>query len=103
VLAGESAATGSPAPEVDEPAPPVPAPTDTPEVDEPATPASAPPDSGPTAPAPVAPTIRKIDSPEPVPVNLMDAAGSPVAKRVGPILAAIAIIWLLKKLFGRSK
>ena len=49
------------------------------------------------------PAIRKIDSPEPTPVNLFDAAGSPVAKRVGPVLAIIAVAWLLKKLFGRSK
>ena len=49
------------------------------------------------------PAIRKIDSPEPTPVNLLDAAGSPVAKRVGPVLAIIAVAWLLKKLFGRSK
>jgi hypothetical protein len=116
VLAGESAG---------EPATPVPAPTDAPESGESATPASVPPDSGAAAPAPAAepeparaavvssapaaaaapaqPGVRKIDSPEPVPVDLMDAAGSSVAKRVGPILAAIAIIWLLKKLFGRSK
>ena len=49
------------------------------------------------------PAIRKIDSPEPTPVNLLDAAGSPVAKRVGPVLAIIAVAWLLKKLFSRSK
>lgn len=84
--------------------------------DEAAPPAAVPADSGPAAPEPVPepepvspvraapqPAVRKIDSPEPVPVNLMDAAGSPVAKRVAPILALVAIIWLLKKLFGRSK
>lgn len=49
------------------------------------------------------PAIRKIDSPVAAPVDLLDAAGSPVAKRVGPILAVIAVVWLLKKLFGRSK
>jgi hypothetical protein len=98
VLAGDSTAAA------DEPAPPLPAPTDAPEVDEPATPASVPPDSGAAAPAPApAPAARRIDSPEPVPVDLMDAAGSSVAKRVGPIVAALAIIWLLKKLFGRSR
>ncbi|MGH9274395.1 MAG: SRPBCC domain-containing protein [Acidimicrobiales bacterium] len=100
---------------------------------EPTTPASSPADTAPaerppvgppatvmteaeqTAPAKPAPTVaaapqptprpavRKIDSPEPAPVNLLDAAGSPVAKRVGPVLAVIAIVWLLKKLFGRSK
>jgi hypothetical protein len=98
VLSDEQAA------EADEPASPLPAPTDAPAVEEPATPAPVPPDSGAAAPAPAAaPAVRKIDAPEAVPVNLVDAAGSSVAKRVGPIVAAIAIIWLLKKLFGRSK
>lgn len=49
------------------------------------------------------PPVRRIDSPEPQPVNLLDAAGSPVAKRVGPILAAVAILWLLKKLLARRR
>lgn len=53
--------------------------------------------------APSSPPVRKIDSPVAAPVNLLDAAGSPVAKRVGPVLAVIAVVWLLKKLFGRSK
>jgi carbon monoxide dehydrogenase subunit G len=47
--------------------------------------------------------VRKIDSPEPEPVDLLGAAGSPVARRVGPVLAVIAIAWLLKKLLSRSK
>jgi carbon monoxide dehydrogenase subunit G len=58
-------------------------------------------DSG---PAPTdAPVVRKIDSPEPTPVDLMGAAGSPVAKRVGPVLAVVAVVWLLKKLLSRGK
>lgn len=55
------------------------------------------------AEAPTPPAIRRIESPEPTPVNLLDAAGSPVGKRVGPILAVIAVLWLLKKLFSRRK
>ena len=31
------------------------------------------------------------------------AAGSPVARRVGPVLAAIAVVWVLKKLLSRNK
>jgi hypothetical protein len=58
-------------------------------------------------PAPVAapdkPAVRKIDSPDAKPVDLLDAAGSPVAKRVGPVLAVIALVWLLKKLLSRRK
>jgi hypothetical protein len=56
-----------------------------------------------TAVAPERPAVRRIDSPEPEPVDLVGAAGSPVAKRVGPVLAIIAVIWLLKKLLGRKK
>jgi hypothetical protein len=55
------------------------------------------------AEAPEKPAVRKIDSPEAKPVDLLDAAGSPVAKRVGPVLAAIALVWLLKKLLTRHK
>jgi hypothetical protein len=55
------------------------------------------------ADAPEKPAVRKIDAPEAKPVDLLDAAGSPVAKRVGPVLAAIAVVWLLKKLLSRRK
>jgi carbon monoxide dehydrogenase subunit G len=47
--------------------------------------------------------VRTIDSPEKDPVDLLEAAGAPVARRVGPVLVAIAILWLLKKLLSRSK
>ena len=53
--------------------------------------------------APAKPAVRKIDSPEAKPVDLLDTAGTPVAKRVAPILAAIAVIWVLKKLLTRDK
>ncbi|MEO7571050.1 MAG: SRPBCC family protein [Acidimicrobiales bacterium] len=49
------------------------------------------------------PVIRKIDSPEPEPVDLLGAAGSPVVRRVGPVLALVAMAWLLKKLLSRDK
>ena len=55
------------------------------------------------AAAPAPPAVRKIDSPEPKPVDLLDTAGTPVAKRVGPILVAIAVLWILKKLLTRNK
>ncbi len=54
-------------------------------------------------PVPSAPAVRRIDSPESEPMNLLDTAGPPLAKRVGPVLAAVAILWLLKKLLGRRK
>jgi uncharacterized protein len=49
------------------------------------------------------PAVRHIDSPEAVPVDLLGTAGSPVAKRVAPLLAVIAILWVLKKLLGRRR
>ena len=61
------------------------------------------PDLIPDEPEPTVPGVRTIDSPEPVAVDLLDAAGSPIVKRVGPIVAVVAIVWLLKKLFGRSR
>jgi carbon monoxide dehydrogenase subunit G len=57
----------------------------------------------PPAVAPEKPAVRKVDSPEAQPVDLLDAAGTPVAKRVGPILAAIAVLWILKKLLTRKR
>jgi hypothetical protein len=59
-----------------------------------------------TAPSPAATPApasgpRAIDMPEPTPVDLLGAAGRPVAKRVGPILALLAVAWLLKKLLSR--
>ena len=45
--------------------------------------------------------IRKIDSPEAEPVDLMDAAGGAVAKRLIPVFAGVTflaiLIWLLRR------
>ncbi|MFZ6005249.1 MAG: SRPBCC domain-containing protein [Actinomycetota bacterium] len=79
------AATASPAPVIQ------PEPT-------PATPAQ------PVAQPATAPSgVRRVDHPPAQPVDLISAAGSPVAKRVGPVLAVIAVLWLLKRLFGRRR
>jgi len=63
--------------------------------------------AAPAAPEPAAEAdssaVRTIDHPEPEPVDLIDAAGTPVARRIAPVLAIIAILWLLKKLLSRSK
>jgi uncharacterized protein len=81
-----------------------------PDPDEPVVPAADPEPELEVSPAPDAPvvrpdqpTVRKIDSPEPTPVDLLDTAGTPVAKRVGPVLLAIAALWILKKLLTRNK
>lgn len=60
-------------------------------------------DAAPEADATPAAGVRKIDSPEPEPVDLLDTAGTPVVKRVGPILMAVAALWILKKLLTRKK
>jgi carbon monoxide dehydrogenase subunit G len=63
----------------------------------------------PSAPTPAAaesqaptqqPTIRKIDGPEVAPLNLLDTAGSTIAKRAIPALIGIAVlVVVLVKLF----
>jgi carbon monoxide dehydrogenase subunit G len=53
--------------------------------------------------AEAAPVIRTVEHPEPEPVDLIETAGTPVARRVAPIFAVLAILWVLKKLLSRSK
>jgi carbon monoxide dehydrogenase subunit G len=53
-------------------------------------------------PAPAEPRIRKIDSPEPEPVDLLDAAGGSVAKRLVPLLGGLGVLILIL-LIGRSR
>ena len=58
--------------------------------------------SEPVEPA-VTPPVRKIDMAAPEPVNLLDTAGAPIARRVGPILALVAVGWLLRVLIRRRR
>jgi carbon monoxide dehydrogenase subunit G len=54
--------------------------------------------------APAADTgVRVIDSPEAEPVDLMDAAGGAVAKRLVPVLAGVTLLVILIWLFRRKK
>jgi carbon monoxide dehydrogenase subunit G len=53
----------------------------------------APPPDTPFAPPPSA--ARKIESAPAQPVDLLDAAGGSVAKRVAPLVGALAVLWLL--------
>jgi carbon monoxide dehydrogenase subunit G len=39
--------------------------------------------------------VRKIDSPEREPVDLVGAAGGSVAKRIGPVVGVLFVLWLL--------
>lgn len=49
----------------------------------------------PVQPAPDAPAVRKIDAPEAQAVDLLDAAGAPVAKRVAPVVGALTVVTVL--------
>jgi carbon monoxide dehydrogenase subunit G len=65
----------------------------------PTTPESAPP----TAEAPSS-GPRRIDSPEAKPVDLIDTAGLPVAKRIGPIIGLVVVLlWLMRRRRKRRK
>jgi carbon monoxide dehydrogenase subunit G len=90
----ETTVLGSPQPTTEEPAAkPAEWPTDL---------AAAAPEVPETPPADK-PEVRRISSPEPQPVNLLDTAGAPVAKRVGPVVAVLAIAWLLRVLLRRRR
>jgi hypothetical protein len=47
------------------------------------------------------PTLRRIESPEPEPVDLLDAAGSPVIRRVLPLLGVVGAVLVLVVLLRR--
>jgi len=48
-------------------------------------------------------TARKFDMPEPEPIDLLDAAGTPLLKRLAPFAAVAAVVALLMRLFGGRK
>lgn len=47
--------------------------------------------------------VRRIDSPEAEPVDLLDAAGAPVAKRALPVVAGLTVLWLLSIFLRRRR
>ncbi len=53
--------------------------------------------SEPERPAAGTSTIRRVDSPEPKPVDLLDTAGAPLAKRVAPVAVILIVLWLLRR------
>jgi hypothetical protein len=57
------------------------------------------------AAAPTAPSVgvRKIDSPEAKPVDIFDAAGSPILKRLAPVLGVVFGFFLLRRRFRRRR
>ncbi|MGI9600745.1 MAG: SRPBCC family protein [Acidimicrobiales bacterium] len=46
------------------------------------------------------PGIRRIDSPEPEAVDLLETAGAPVLKRLAPVVAVIVLIIVLRRVLG---
>jgi carbon monoxide dehydrogenase subunit G len=62
---------------------------------------AAPSDTAAAAPASSGP--RKIDSPEAKPVDLVDAAGSTVAKRLAPVAALLFVFLLVRRRFRRRR
>ena len=49
------------------------------------------------------PSIRVVDSPEPKPVDLLEAAGAPVAKRLAPAIIGLTVLWLLSIFLRRRR
>ncbi|HEX6417320.1 MAG TPA: SRPBCC family protein [Acidimicrobiales bacterium] len=47
--------------------------------------------------------VRVIESPEAQPVDLLEAAGAPVAKRALPVVAGLTFLWLLSVFFRRRR
>ena len=89
VLAGDATAPTTPTAE--------PAPAPAPEATVPA----ATPTAAPTAAAVPDAGVRRIDQPEPEAIDLLEHAGSPVLKRVVPVLgvafAAAFVVWLVRR------
>lgn len=49
------------------------------------------------------PAVKVIDSPDVEPVDLLDAAGAPVAKRALPVVAGLTALWLLSIFLRRRR
>lgn len=64
---------------------------------EPSDDASAGTETAATASEPSPSGPRKIDMPEPEPVDLLDTAGAPVVKRLLPLLAVVVVLLLLRR------
>ena len=92
VLAGSTPAPSAPAaPAASAPVEAASAPVDSPTTpDAPQAVADAP---------PIAPSdVRKIDSPEAKPIDLLSTTGAPMVKRVGPVVGVLVVVlWLLRR------
>ncbi len=50
-----------------------------------------------------APGLRAVNSPEAEAVDLLDVAGAPMAKRLGPLAGVVGLLWLLRRLIKRKR
>jgi carbon monoxide dehydrogenase subunit G len=71
------------------------------------TPTVAPPDTAASVPnadvAPASAGVRRIESAEPEPVDLLDATGASLAKRLAPVLGVVAVLFVLFRLRSRRR
>jgi hypothetical protein len=49
------------------------------------------------------PAVKVVDSPEAEPVDLLEAAGAPVAKRLAPAVVGLTVLWLLSIFLRRRR
>ena len=57
-----------------------------------------------TARSGASPGVRKIESPDAEPVDLLETAGAPVAKRAVPlVLSVVALVWLVRLFVKRRR
>ena len=49
------------------------------------------------------PAVRIVDAPEAEPVDLLDAAGAPVVKRLAPAVIGLTVLWLLSIFLRRRR
>ena len=53
-------------------------------------------------PAPPSDEPRKVDMPEPEAVDLLDAAGTPIMKRLAPIIMVIVVVLILRRVLRKK-
>jgi len=49
------------------------------------------------------PAVKVVDGPEAEPVDLLEAAGAPVARRLAPAVIGVTVLWLLGLFFRRQR
>jgi carbon monoxide dehydrogenase subunit G len=62
----------------------------------------APPSEASPSASAAADAVRKVDQPAPEPIDLIDAAGAPLAKRIVPVAIAAVVIFLVVRRLRRS-